>query len=196
MIHEYTEFGIKTKILKIKPVGGELKGMRSGKPFVQDGRIHINLNGKLNLVEGIEFFEEDGNPLSRLQVKLDTTTRIGIVLVTEGEVLLMKRIKPDRQFFAFPGGHVREGETNVEGLIRETQEELGLDIRKQKYHLISSLHEEGFGPERFYRVEFDKKPEVIPEDPDDDTTKLEWMKLEEAIRLENIFPKSVINLIL
>lgn len=39
------------------------------------------------------------------------------------------------------------------------------------------------------------KPHIIPEDPDDYTTILEWLKLEDAKNIENIFPRSVINLI-
>lgn len=76
MTHEYTEFGVTTKILEYKPIGNELKGMRSGKPFVMDWKVHINFEGKLHIVEEMEFYDTEGNVLNRSQLRLDTTTKL------------------------------------------------------------------------------------------------------------------------
>lgn len=182
----YTEFGVTSRITKYKVIGSELKGMRAGKPFTMNGEIYINHDGKLNHVEEIRFADKSGSELTRAQVKLDTDTRIGIVLICNDEVLLMKRIKPEREYYGFPGGHMREGESQTDALIRETEEELGLTVSKMKYYLIASTNGKGFGPERFYRIEYLNKPEITPEDPTDETTKFIWMRISEAQRLNNL----------
>lgn len=44
------------------------------------------------------------------------------------QVLLQKRVKPDWQGYALPGGHVEAGESIVDAVIREMQEETGLTV--------------------------------------------------------------------
>ncbi len=195
MIHEYTEFGVTSRIHSLELIGDELRGMRVGKPFRMDGEIRLNLNGSLNKVTKIKFYNQSGKEITNSQVKLDTTTRIGIIVISGEEVLLMKRTTPKREFYAYPGGHVREGETNEAAFIREAQEELGVGVSTEKFYFIASKQEEGFGPERFYSVKFNTKPKITPEDPDDETTKFEWVKITEAKRLSNLYPNGVINLI-
>lgn len=52
-----------------------------------------------------------------------------LCLVYRGsQVLLQKRVKPDWQGYALPGGHVEAGESIVDAVIREMQEETGLRI--------------------------------------------------------------------
>lgn len=43
-------------------------------------------------------------------------------------ILLQNRIKKDWCGLTFPGGHIKENESIVEAVIRETREETGLDI--------------------------------------------------------------------
>ena len=54
-------------------------------------------------------------------------------LVHKGEELLLQnRVKQDWQGYAMPGGHVEPGESIVEAVIREMQEETGLHILNPK----------------------------------------------------------------
>lgn len=45
-----------------------------------------------------------------------------------GKLLLQKRSKQKGGKYGFISGHVQEGETNSQGMIRETKEEIGIDI--------------------------------------------------------------------
>ncbi len=51
----------------------------------------------------------------------------GIVQDNQGRVLLCQNV--GRNYFYFPGGHVETGETCVEALNREFQEELGVSVK-------------------------------------------------------------------
>ena len=56
-----------------------------------------------------------------------------LCLVHKGEELLLQnRVKQDWQGYAMPGGHVEPGESIVEAVIREMQEETGLHILNPK----------------------------------------------------------------
>ena len=52
------------------------------------------------------------------------------VLVRDGKLLVQR--DRDGQEYALPGGHVKIGETTVDGLIREYKEETGADIQVGK----------------------------------------------------------------
>lgn len=50
------------------------------------------------------------------------------MIYKEDQLLLQNRLKKDWQGYAFPGGHVEEGESFVDSVVREVKEETGLDI--------------------------------------------------------------------
>jgi 8-oxo-dGTP diphosphatase len=54
--------------------------------------------------------------------------RAGIILLQEDKVALIERHRLGLHYFTFPGGHVDEGETPAQAAVRETQEELGLQV--------------------------------------------------------------------
>ena len=55
---------------------------------------------------------------------------VGAALVREGRVLASRRTGPAHLagMWEFPGGKVEEGETDEQALVRELQEELGVEI--------------------------------------------------------------------
>jgi 8-oxo-dGTP pyrophosphatase MutT (NUDIX family) len=54
--------------------------------------------------------------------------RAGIILVLNNKVALIERHRAGLHYFTFPGGHVEKGETPERTAVRETEEELGLQV--------------------------------------------------------------------
>ena len=47
------------------------------------------------------------------------------IIVQEGKIALIKRIREEETYYVFPGGGIEEGETPEEAMKREVYEELG-----------------------------------------------------------------------
>ena len=67
--------------------------------------------------------------------------RAGVILLQEGKVALIERHRAGLHYYTFPGGHVDEGETPERTAVRETQEELGLQVTLKQ--LIAQLRWQG-----------------------------------------------------
>jgi 8-oxo-dGTP diphosphatase len=66
------------------------------------------------------------------------------VIVEDGRVALVQRVRDGRTYYIFPGGGVHAGETPQEAAAREAWEELGVRVRVGEL-----LDEEVFFGERF-----------------------------------------------
>ncbi|KAA0550381.1 NUDIX domain-containing protein [Bacillus sp. BGMRC 2118] len=63
------------------------------------------------------------------------------VIIQDGEVALIKRIKNDEVYYVFPGGGMEEGESPEETTVREVKEELGVTIDIK--YLVATVQFEG-----------------------------------------------------
>jgi 8-oxo-dGTP diphosphatase len=64
------------------------------------------------------------------QVDSDRASIAAAIIVREGEVLLVRRrVREGQLSWQFPAGEVEAGESDVQAAIRETSEEVGLDVR-------------------------------------------------------------------
>ena len=63
------------------------------------------------------------------------------IIVQEGEIALIKRIREGETYYVFPGGGIEEGETPEEATKREIYEELGAHIKIE--HLIAKVEFKG-----------------------------------------------------
>ena len=52
----------------------------------------------------------------------------GCIIIEDGAVLIEKQKHNEERLWSFPKGHQEAGETNVETALRETKEEVGLDV--------------------------------------------------------------------
>jgi 8-oxo-dGTP diphosphatase len=71
-------------------------------------------------------------------------TRARVVIIEDGRVALIRRIRDGRTYHLFPGGGVEPGETPEQAAVREAWEELGVEVR-----LGEVIHEELFRGTRF-----------------------------------------------
>ena len=78
--------------------------------------------------------------------------RAAILLLQDDKIALIERQRAGLHYFTFPGGHVEEGETPEQAAVRETAEELGLQVvikkmlarmswqgRWQYYYLVEAV---------------------------------------------------------
>ena len=63
------------------------------------------------------------------------------IIVQEGKIVLIKRIREGEIYYVFPGGGIEEGETPEEATKREAYEELGVHIKVE--HLIAKVEYKG-----------------------------------------------------
>lgn len=57
-----------------------------------------------------------------------TNNRAKIILLQDDKIALLERHRDGLHYYVFPGGHIEQGETPEQGAIRETLEELGLQV--------------------------------------------------------------------
>jgi len=55
--------------------------------------------------------------------------RAAVVIVENGRVALIERVRDGRTYFVFPGGGVEVGETPENAAVREAEEELGVNVK-------------------------------------------------------------------
>jgi|SRR3989338_1017654 len=65
-----------------------------------------------------------------------------LFLMQDKKVLLLRRFNTGYQDgnYSVPAGHVDEGESVADALIREAREEIGVNIRKQDINLVHVMH--------------------------------------------------------
>ena len=76
--------------------------------------------------------------------------RAAIVLIEAGRIALVERHRQGLHYFTFPGGHVEEGELPEHAAVRETEEELGLQVKIVR--LLAEVWWHG-KPQYYYLVE-------------------------------------------
>ncbi len=54
--------------------------------------------------------------------------RAAIVIIEDGRLLLMHRIKQGKDYYVLPGGNIKKSETPAIACVRETREETGLNV--------------------------------------------------------------------
>lgn len=77
-------------------------------------------------------------------------TRAGMILLQDHKIALIERIRGDIHYYHVPGGRVEEGETIEEAVIREAEEELGLQVEVNQ--LIAIIHFRK-APQYYFRIQ-------------------------------------------
>ena len=130
-------------------------------------------------------------------------TRAGIILIEDDKVALIERHRAGLDYYVFPGGGVDEGETPEQGAIRETMEELGVEVAimqkvaiihfaqsTQVYYLVERVSGE------FGTGTGEEFTDADPENPEEGVYIPIWMPIEGLLQHEKVFPESVAKLVL
>ena len=65
--------------------------------------------------------------------------RAAILLLQDDKVALIERHRAGLHYFTFPGGHIEPGEEPEAAAIRETEEELGLQVAIRRLVAVADL---------------------------------------------------------
>jgi 8-oxo-dGTP pyrophosphatase MutT (NUDIX family) len=63
--------------------------------------------------------------------------RAAIILLQGDKIALIERHRAGLHYFVFPGGHIEPGETPEQAAVRETMEELGLQVVIRKLAVVA-----------------------------------------------------------
>ena len=127
--------------------------------------------------------------------------RVGIVVLTPKEVLLIKRFKNNRHYWVFPGGHKRKNEKLAETAIRELKEETNLDAKKEDLEkILAYFSAYSLREEVFYLLKKNKPlpVKIIGEEKERNTVvnsyRLIWYPLGEIDKIKDtLYPEEVRN---
>ncbi len=118
-----------------------------------------------------------------------------IVIEKDGRYLLIKRAnRPQRGYWAVPGGHVDEGETPRQAAMRESLEEINCKIKIKK-KLFTMVHDVGLGHRHrahVFLASLQGKPKAGT-----DAEKLGWFSPQQMARLnKTVYTITIFNKIL
>ncbi len=119
--------------------------------------------------------------------------RAAAVIVQNGKILLMHRIKDGQEYFSLPGGTVESGELPEQTVIRELQEEFTIDIVIDRFLFDGvSMGKHGY----YYLVkEFSGTPTLGGEEKRIMTEHNQfhpvWKPLIELRDLQNLYPEDM-----
>lgn len=102
---------------------------------------------------------------------------------SKGEFLIQKRSKQKGGKFAATGGHVKSGQTSVEGMIDEIQEEIGLAVKPEELELLYSAREDEqdvFFDLYYMKKDFEISDLVLQEE---EVESASWKTIEEIDKL-------------
>lgn len=124
--------------------------------------------------------------------------RVSAVIINDGNILLIRRVNPDNEYYTFPGGSVEEGENERHAMWREIKEELSVNAvvgqvmfeienqgRKEVYFLI----EECVGVPKIGGPEKERMTE-------ENQYRIEWIELSKIREMGNLYPQEAVSRLL
>lgn len=117
---------------------------------------------------------------------------LSIIQNSKGEFLIQKRSIQKNGKYASTGGHVKSGETSIQGIISEIKEEIGLDVEENELELIYTdreVHEQVFFDVYYLKKDFDICDLVFQEE---EVESAQWASLDKIKELlsDGLFVKN------
>ncbi len=143
-------------------------------------------------MEKRDLYDKDRNLTGETIFKGETIPEgkyIIVILVTiqnsKGKFLVQKRSKQKDGKYAFTGGHVKTGETSIEGMMAEIKEEIGLTVKPEELELIFSGREDK--AQVFFDLYYMKKDLNISDLvlQEEEVESVQWNTIEEIEKLIN-----------
>jgi len=129
--------------------------------------------------------------------------RAGIVLIEDNKVALIERHRAGLHYFVFPGGGVDEGESPEQAAIRETMEELGLEVTLKRK--VAEVHLGRKSRQIYFLVEQiggefgtgtgEEFTDSDPNHPEEGIYIPVWMPIDELLQHTNVYPADVAKLV-
>ena len=108
---------------------------------------------------------------------------LSIIQNSKGEFLIQKRSLQKNGKYASTGGHVKSGETSIQGIISEIKEEIGLDVEENELELIYTdreVHEQVFFDVYYLKKDFDICDLVLQKE---EVESVQWASLDKIKEL-------------
>ena len=93
-------------------------------------------------------------------------TNARAVIVKDGNLLLMKRFKIDREYYTLLGGGVEQGETTEQAALREVKEESGIIVANPRLIYVEEAGDP-FGMQYVYLCDYVSGEPALPADSEE-----------------------------
>jgi len=134
-----------------------------------------------------------------VNIPKNITQRARAIIIANGKILLINRIKKDESYWVIPGGKVELGESQKEAVKRECVEELGITVRVNKLFIERPSTKPGMSNhyEFFYlcditsgKVGTGQGPEFQPENAYEGKYKISWVDFKKFLTI-NLKPEEI-----
>ena len=121
--------------------------------------------------------------------------KVAAVIVKNGKILLIRRVKNNREYFVFPGGRVREKENFETAIKRQIKQEFDIDIQIETF--LFRIENNGKVELYFLVKNFAGESKISGEEKlvinDNNQYYLEWKNLSDIKKLSNLQPEEAKN---
>jgi len=117
----------------------------------------------------------------------------GLLIINDNNVLVFQKISPKKRY-VLAGGFLKKNETPENALIREVEEETGIELNLQEFHYIAS--HTSFKNKKITTKHYFVLPSLIHKFKNKETHKfqtLEWIDWKQAIPFMNYSDKMLIE---
>lgn len=101
----------------------------------------------------------------------------------KGEFLLQKRVEKKDGKWATTGGHPKSGESSLQGIVTEIQEELGIDVSENQLTLFKTIQTEDDFVDLYYLKKDINIDHIVVQE--DEVATVKWATREEIKKIIN-----------